>query len=652
MDKNPGSIRALLEEGLAHQRAGRLEDALHCYARVLGVDPGNFPALHFAGLARLRQGALDQAASLLAAALSVNPGDADTLDFYCLAMRQLGRQAEALALLERLGCADGGALNQRILLLRELGRTEQAVAIADRLLAQDPAHAGGLYNRALAHQALGQTAQALADVESALVQKPELAELYYTRALLLEDRKDFAGALENYTATLARDPTHAHAFGGAANAVLRACDWAAMARLAKELPVRIAHARDILPPFTLLGYGIGEAEQLRATQTYLRHVLRDVTPLAAPPLRDRGKLRLAYLSADFHAHATAWLTAGVFEAHDRNDFEIIGISFGPDDNSAIRARLKAAFDQFHEVSGMDDGRIAQLLRDLKIDIAIDLKGHTRDSRPGILARRPAPLQLTWLGYPATIGDCGIDAVLADEVVLPLAAQPHYAERIVHLPGCYQPNDGARLVPLPPARHAVGLPEKVFVFCCFNASWKITEPVFEIWMRLLRQVDGSVLWLLDDNTGAKANLAAAARKLGVDSTRLIFTPHVAADVHLARHGCADLFLDTQPYGAHTGDSDALWAGLPVLTQRGTSFAGRVAASLLTALNLPELITDSDEAYEAVALRLANDSGTLEKLHNKLAAARDTSSLFDTVGFARKLECACRALWAERNASKPG
>jgi len=646
MDKNPGPIRALLEEGLAHQRAGRLEDALDRYARVLAADPRNFPALHFAGLARLRQGASDQAASLLTAALSVNPGDADTLDFYCLAMRQSGRQAEALALLERLAAADCGALNQRILLLRELGHPAEAVAIADRLLAQEPAHAGGLYNRALAYQAMGQIDRALADVESALVQKPELAELYYTRALLLEDRKDFAGALENYIAALARDPAHRHAFGGAANAVLRACDWAAMAQLAKELPARIAAGGDVLPPFTLLGYGSGDAEQLRATQTYLRHILRDVAPLTPAPLRDQGKLRLAYLSADFHAHATAWLTAGVFEAHDRNDFEITAISWGPDDGSAIRARLKAAFDHFHDVAGMDDAAVARLLRDLKIDIAIDLKGHTRDSRPDILARRPAALQLTWLGYPATIGDCGIDAVLADDVVLPLAAQPHYAERIVHLSGCYQSNDGARVVPPRPSRLAAGLPEKGFVFCCFNASWKITEPMFTIWMRLLQQVEGSVLWLLDDNASAKANLTAAAQKLGVNPTRLIFAPHVAVDAHLARHGCADLFLDTQPYGAHTGAGDALWAGLPVLTQRGTNFAGRVAASLLAALNLPELIAESAEAYAGAALRLANDRQALEEVQSKLAASRANSSLFDATDFARKLERAYRELWRRR------
>lgn len=645
MEKTSGPIRALLEEGLAHQRAGRLEDALARYARVLTAEPGNFPALHFAGLARLRQGAPVQAAPLLAAALSVNPGDADTLDFYCLTMRQLGRQSEALGLLERLALADCGALNQRALLLRELGRAEDAVAVADILLAQDPKHAGGLYNRALAQLALCRTDLALADVEAALAQKPELADLYYTRALLLEDRKDFPAALENYAAALARDPNHRHAFGGAANAVLRACDWTAMARLAEELPARIAAGRDVLPPFTLLGYGVSGPEQLRATQTYLRHILKNGSPLGAAPPQRKGKLRLAYLSADFHAHATAYLTAGLFEAHDRNGFEVTGISFGPDDGSAMRARLRAAFDHFHDVAGLDDAAVAQLLRDLEIDIAVDLKGHTRDSRPGILARRPAPLQLTWLGYPATIGACGIDAVLADEVVLPLAAQSDYAERIVHIPGCYQPHDEARPVPPPPSRLAAGLPEKAFVFCCFNASWKITEQVFTLWMRLLRQADGSVLWLLDDNAAAKANLAVAAQRHGVDRARLIFAPHVAADAHLARQACADLFLDTLPYGAHTGASDALSAGLPVLTQRGGNFAGRVAASLLTALDLPELIAESAQGYEAAALRLANDPEALKAVRDRIAAQR--AALFDTIGFARKLEAVFRDLWARRN-----
>ena len=340
----------------------------------------------------------------------------------------------------------------------------------------------------------------------------------------------------------------------------------------------------------------------------------------------------------------ACLIAELLERHDSARFEIIGVSCGPDDRSEMRARLVAAFDQFVDVRGKSDAEVARLLSELKVDIAVDLNGYTRDCRPGILAHRPAPIQVNYLGFPGTMGADFIDYIIADEVVLPFDQQRFYSERIVHLPDCCQPNDRRRqIADRTPARAEVGLPEHGFVFCSFNNSWKITPEVFDVWMRLLKAIDGSVFWLRED-AAVERNLRKEAAARGIDPGRLIFAPPMKRlEDHLARHRLADLFLDTLPYNAHTTASDALWVGLPVLTCMGNAFAGRVAASLLNAIGLPELVTHSIEDYEALALRLAKDPSLLEGYRNRLATNRLTHPLFDTDRFRHHIEAAYLQMW---------
>jgi predicted O-linked N-acetylglucosamine transferase (SPINDLY family) len=338
------------------------------------------------------------------------------------------------------------------------------------------------------------------------------------------------------------------------------------------------------------------------------------------------------------------LTVELFELHDRKKFEIHAVSFyGPDD-SDVQARIKAAADAFHDVSATTDPQVAALLHELKIDIAVDLMAHTQHARPAILAHRPAPVQVNYLGYPATMGGTFTDYIIADPIVLPMDQQPYYSEQIVHLPHSYQANDSRRPISeWKPTRAELGLPEKGFVFCCFNNTWKMTREIFEIWMRLLQAVPGSVLWLYRDHPEAARNLKAAAGARGVDPDRIVFAGPVKLEDHLARHRAADLFLDTLPYNAHTTCSDTLWAGLPIVTCKGDTFAGRVAASLLTSVGLPELITETLEDYEALALALANDPRRLKKIRAKLAAQRDTSALFDTKTFTRDLEAIYQRMW---------
>jgi protein O-GlcNAc transferase len=377
-------------------------------------------------------------------------------------------------------------------------------------------------------------------------------------------------------------------------------------------------------------------------------VADECPPVATPLWRGEryrhDKIRIAYLSTDFRAHAVAFLIVGIFEHHDKGRFETTAISFGRDDNSETRARIQTAFDRFIDVQDMSDFKVASLMREWEVDIAIDLNGHTGDSRTAILAHRPAPLQVNYLGYPGTMGASYIDYIIADRFVIPKAQEDHYSEKIVYLPDAYQANDRKRrIADRTPARSETGLPERGFVFACFNNTYKIGPEVFDVWMRLLRGIEGSVLWLLEDNAIAAANLKREAELRGVAPARLVFAPRTTPDQHLARHRLADLFLDTLPYNAHTTASDALWMGLPLVTTPGSTFPGRVGASLLHAIGLSDLVTASLADYESLAQKLAQEPGALAAIKAKLAANRDSHPMFDTARFARYLESAYATMW---------
>ncbi len=387
-------------------------------------------------------------------------------------------------------------------------------------------------------------------------------------------------------------------------------------------------------------------KHLKAARSYMdRRIPMRPAPLCQGVRYQHDKVRIAYLSGDFRVHPIAYLVAELFELHDRSCFEVIGVSYGSDDRSSQRARLMKAFDHFLDISSLSDSGAAQLLRDAEIDIAIDLSGITRDCRPEMLALRPAPIQVNYLGYPGTMGVDFIDYVIADNVVLPLEQSAFYTEKIAHLPDCFMVNDRKReIAATTPTQEAARLPDNGFVFCSFNNNFKITSDIFDIWMRLLREIEGSVLWLLQSNDAARRNLSAAAVGWGRPPTRLVFADRLPLhEDHLARHRLADLFLDTLPYNAHTTASDALWVGLPVITCLGEAFPGRVAASLLRAVGLPELVTQTPREYEALARRLAQTPLELLSIRSKLSENRATCALFDTERFARNIEAAYLHMW---------
>jgi predicted O-linked N-acetylglucosamine transferase (SPINDLY family) len=368
--------------------------------------------------------------------------------------------------------------------------------------------------------------------------------------------------------------------------------------------------------------------------------------------RRHDRIHVGYVSADFHHHATAMLAAGMFECHDRSSFVVTAISIGPRDASEMRHRLERSFDRFVDASVLSDAALLSLIEEAEIDILVDLKGFTEDERTRIFASRAAPIQVSYLGYPATMGADFIDYLICDRVLVPEPSRQYFSEKLAYLPHSYQVNDAKREISDRKInRPDCDLPLTGFVFCCFNKSYKINPEIFDCWMGLLRQIDGAVLWLLDDNPTATANLRTEAAARGIDAARLVFAKQQPIADHLARHQLADLFLDTLPCNAHTTTSDALWSGLPVLTQIGETFAGRVAASLLNAVGLPELIATTRDDYAKLALALARDPERLASLKAKLTQNRLTTPLFNTEMTTRHIERAYQEMYQRHRRGLP-
>jgi protein O-GlcNAc transferase len=532
------------------------------------------------------------------------------------------------------------------------GEFEAAEQLIGEALKLDPNSPELWSNRGTAQVAAKRQEAALASFTKALQLAPDFLGAVANRAHVLFELQRYAEAIPDYKKLLARDPGHAYSAGNLIFCKLQCCDWASFDQDRKAILARLRAGQRVVPPVLSAALLESPSDQLIAAQMIARDKFPTVPSLWRGEPYRHERIRVAYVSADFHAHATAVLMAGVFEHHDRAKFEAFAISFGRDDGSPLRGRLKQGAKRFIDVRGQSDADIARLMRGLEIDIAVDLKGYTSEARPTVFSCRPAPVQVSYLGFPGTMGAPFMDYLIADPIVVPEAHKPFYSEQIVWLPDTYQANDRTReMSDAPIDRASAGLPPSGFVFCCFNNSYKIQPPVFDVWMRLLKRVEGSVLWLLADNEAATNNLKLEALARGIDPERLVFAPRCPLPEHLARHRLADLFLDTLPYNAHTTASDALWMGLPVVTCKGTTFAGRVAASVLHAAGFPELATESLEDYDALALRLAGDPDALANLRSRLAATRATMKLFDAARFTRNLEAAYVTMQEHRRRGLP-
>jgi predicted O-linked N-acetylglucosamine transferase (SPINDLY family) len=425
---------------------------------------------------------------------------------------------------------------------------------------------------------------------------------------------------------------------------MNACDWRARDEEMATIAAALALGNSAIQPFDCLAISDSEAQNRTAAELHAAQECPAQSPIWRGERYNHEKLRIGYLSTDFRAHAVAFLIVGALEHHDKSRFETIGFSIGPDDGSDVCGRIVSALDRFVDLNGMNNAQAAMAMREMEIDIAVDLNGYTGQCRTQILAQRPAPIQVNYLGYPGTMGAPYIDYILADRIVIPEGSRVNYSENVVYLPDTYQANDSNRRVSsADTTRAGAGLPENGFVFCSLSSSYKFAPAMFDIWMRLLKAVDGSVLWLLQDNVPATAALKREAEARGVAGDRLIFAPQVPPAEHLARQRLADLFLDTLPYNAHTTASDALWMGLPVVTCAGATFPARVATSILHAAGLPELSSSSLAEYEALALKLARDPRARAALKEKIAALKGRCRLFDTASFTRHLESAYLGMW---------
>jgi predicted O-linked N-acetylglucosamine transferase (SPINDLY family) len=648
----PGDLEAAYNRAVALQQQGRRDQAEAAYRDILRQSPNRFVYVNLGALLQ-EQGRFDEALAAFDAALALDPSYAEAHFNRGVVLQQQGRLAEAVEAYRqalRLRPDYAEAATNAGVTLQELGRLDEAAAALEHAAKLRPAAAEPHNNLGIALLARGQATEAVTAFQRALALKPDYAEAFYNLGNAWRELGKPEGAIAAYGQALRLRPDDADAFSQLAYQRWRACDWADYdAGQARLLDLVRQGAR--VPPFFLLAINAGPAEQLACARRWVEPFGRIAPPLPARSQRPHDRIRLGYLSADFHQHATAHLAAELFERHDRARFEVFAYSYGPDDGSPMRQRLECAFEHFVDIRPLSHAQAAQRIHADEVDILIDLKGHTLNARTAMLAARAAPVQVNYLGYPGTMGAEFIDYVIADAIVAPRETQQHFTERLVTLPSCYQPSDTRRTAAAPPSRRDCGLPAQGFVFCCFNNTYKITPVFFDIWMRLLKRVPGSVLWLLESNELARRNLRREAERRGAAPDRLVFAPIRPIAEHLARHRHADLFLDTLPCNAHTTANDALWAGLPVLTCAGATFAGRVAASAVAAAGVPELIAPSLAAYEQLALDLAHTPAKLRDLRERLELNRATAALFDLGGYVRNLEAVYARMWERWRAGEP-
>lgn len=651
---HPRQPEALNLLGIIAAQTGDAARAVALFGEVLQLEPHNVAALNNQGNA-LR--ALQQPAAALASyekAIGIRPDHAPGHYNRGRALFDLRRYEEAVASHDKaiaLEPQHAAAHFDRARALVELMRYEAAIASLERVIALRPGHAGAYYLRANALYSLERFEAAVADYDSAIALQPDDARAHHNRgnALFMLDRHE--SAIASYDRAIALDPNMVSSPAERLHARMHIADWRDFGPELARLKARIERGEAASNPFALLSLCGSATLQMQAARNWVRQKCPPsdaLGPLPVPgALPDAGaplargrheRLRIGYFSADFRNHATAALTAELFEKHDRSRVELIGFSFGADTGDELRRRVAAAFDRFLDVRQHSDEDIARLARSLRIDIAIDLGGFTRGSRPGIFALRAAPLQVGYLGYLGTMSASYIDYLIADDTIVPEAHRRNYCEKIVYLPS-YQVNDSKRrIADRRFGREELGLPPTGFVFCCFNGTYKITPDTFDGWMRILNQVPGSVLYLLGGSGSLESNLRREAHARGVAPERIVFGARLPAPEYLARYRTADLFLDTLPYNAGTTASDALWAGLPVLTCMGETFAGRVGASLLRAAGLPQLIAATQEEYERLAVQLAGDPGLLGGIRATLTGNLRTAPLFDSALSARHLEAA--------------
>ena len=672
-----------------HQK-GRIDKAEMLYKKIIDAHPNHYESIHLLGVINFERKNYERCVQLISRALKLAPNFVaahcnlarcyeemklfkKAVEHYETAIKIMPNDAEA-----HFGLGNSYA---------GLGRHEDAVASHSKAISLKPNYADAYCNRGLALKELERYSEALENLEKAIALKPnnpvafrcqgnvlksmdqvEEATLSYEKAVTL--KPDFAEvysdmgeifstlrlkdkAVECYESAVKFKPDLKYIKGTLLYAKMQICDWEKFAEQVKSIDEGLRNDLSVCQPLESMAILNQHALLLKCAKEYVSPKQHETdAQFFSPPLLKKPKLSIGYYSADFRNHPVAFLTAELFELHDRDRFQINAFSIGPKSDDDMRKRLLSSFDHFFDVRLKSSAEIVALSREQGIDIAIDLTGYTGHCRPAIFVERAAPVQVNYLGFPGTLAGGGHDYIFADNVVIPSEDAPYFTEKIVCLPDSYLPSDRSRAISDRPfLREELDLPTRGFVFCCFNASYKITPAIFDLWMNILRAVDGSVLWLRKHNDSVEGNLRREATNRGIDPDRLIFAGTLSMEEHLARHRCADLFLDTLPYGAHTTASDALWAGLPVLTLKGDTFPGRVGASLLKAIDLPDLIATSPAEYQAIAIMLGNNPEKIKDVKARLKNNRLEKPLFNSKLFARNMEKAFEAVYARMIAGLP-
>lgn len=611
VEKDPAFLQAHFQRGILLHQSALLDAAIASYDQVIRIDPGHFDAHANRALALFSLGQFAGALSGYDAALAIRPD-------------------QAVLHLHRGN------------VLRELNRLDAALASYDRAIELAPAYAEAIFNRGVVLLSLNRVEAAVASFGRAIAVKPDYAEAYFNRGYSMRLMNRFEDAAADYKVVARLAPDFDFLPGARLEASQQVCDWTEFDALVGKIVAGLEKDQRVSHPVILAALVDSPRLQLRSARTWVNHACPARDPLGPSRTRGRpGRLRIGYFSADFHDHPLSRLLAELIEIHDRSRFEVIGFSFGPDTRDELQQRLRRSFDRFIDVKDHSNLEIAALARSLNVDIAVDLGGHTSNNRAAVFALRAAPIQVNYLGYLGTMGANYIDYIVADRTVV--SSESEFSEKIIYLPDCFQVNDRKRAIADKVfTAEELGLPVGGFVFCCFNTNYKLVPATFDGWMRIMKSVPGSVLLLYAGHAAVEINLRSYAEQRGIEPRRLIFAERLPAPEYLARYRAADLFLDTLPYNGGTTVSDALWAGLPVLTLAGEAFASRVAASLLSAVGLSELVTSTQQRYEELAVELARNPQRLARIRTALLTNRLTSPLFDTPRFAGNLEAAYVAI----------
>ena len=595
------------KEAIDLHRTGQVKKAKDICLQILEDEPKNFDILHLLGIISFQLKDYKKSSELISEAIKINSKDAEAYNNMGIVSKKLNHLDIAYSNFSnaiKLKSDYAEAHNSCGVILKELKKEEKAIK----------------------------------SFELAIKFEKNYAEPYYNLGHILFERKKYNEALQNFYESYKINPKLNYLLSSIIFTKHRICEWDSFDKDLLVLENAILNEKKKINPFLTLSFYESPLLQKKSAEIFVKNEY-DVQNTQNYKFynQTKKKIRIAYYSADFRNHPMSYLLANLYELHDKNKFEIIGISFGPDKDDEMRKRVSKAFDEFYDLRLKTEDEIVKFSRELKIDIAIDLMCFTKYHKFGIFVKRCAPIQVNYLGYPGTSGTNYLDYIIADKILIPKESQKYYSEKIVYLPDTYQANDSTKKISDKIfTREKLGLPKDGFVFCCFNNNYKITPQVFDVWMRLLERVENSVLWILSENINISKNLKKEATLRGIDFNRIVFAERIKMNEHLARQKVADLFIDTFPYTGHTTASDALWVGLPVLTRIGKSFASRVSASLLNAIGLSELATNSEKEYEDLAIELATNSEKLEETKNKLKNNRNTKPLFNTQIFARNIE----------------